>query len=117
MTSYTGNSSTTTLEATGTGSTLTLAKLAGVTEGASNYPAQTQFEALAGGTVTLSALQTINTGTVILESDGAGSILNVGALTSFAEDKRLDRLDVASLQRRHGQRQRPGSLSNVNLTI
>ncbi len=85
MTSYTGNAATTTLEATGAGSALTLANLASVTEGANNYPAQTQFEALAGGTVTLSALKTINTGTVVLESDGTGSVLNVAALTSFAE--------------------------------
>ena len=33
MTSYTGNGATTTLEATGTGSTLTLANLASVTQG------------------------------------------------------------------------------------
>ena len=47
---------TTTLEATGTGSVLTLANLTSVTEATNNYPAQIQFEALAGGTVTLSAL-------------------------------------------------------------
>ena len=85
VTSYTGNTLTTTLEATGTGSSLTLDNLASVTEGANNYAAQTQFEALAGGTVTLSALKTINTGTVVLESDGTGSVLNVAALTSFME--------------------------------
>ena len=80
LTGYTGNGNTTTLEATGTGSALTLANLATVTESANNYPAATQFEALAGGTVTLSALHTINTGTVVLESDGANSVLNVAAL-------------------------------------
>ena len=52
--SYAGNGNTTTLEATGTGSTLTLANLATVTEAANNYQAATQFEALAGGTVALS---------------------------------------------------------------
>ena len=41
--------------------------------------------ALAGGTVTLSGLKTINTGTVVLEADGTGSTLNVPALTSFTE--------------------------------
>ena len=61
VTSYSGNATTTTLEATGTGSTLTLAKLTSVTQTANGYADQTQFEALAGGTVTLSALQTINT--------------------------------------------------------
>ncbi len=35
--------------------------------------------------MTLSALHTINTGTVVLESDGTGSVLNVAALTGFAE--------------------------------
>ncbi len=85
LTGYTGNGATTTLEATGTGSTLTLAELASVTEGANNYQAQAQFEALAGGTVTLSSLHAINTGTVVLESDGAGSVLNVSALTEFTE--------------------------------
>ena len=72
VTSYTGNTSTTTLEATGTGSVLTLANLTTVTQPTNNYQAQTNFEALAGGTVTLSALTTINTGTVVLESDGSG---------------------------------------------
>ena len=76
---------TTTLEATGAGSSLTLASLATVTEAFNGYPAWTEFEALAGGTVTLSALQTIDTGTVVLESDGTGSVLNVPALTSFTE--------------------------------
>ena len=38
MTSYTGNGATTTLEATGTGSALTLANLASVTEGTNTYP-------------------------------------------------------------------------------
>ena len=56
VTSYAGNGDTTTLEATGTGSTLTLANLASVTESANNYPARPRFEALAGGTVTLPAL-------------------------------------------------------------
>ena len=48
-------------------------------------PGRDRFEALAGGTVTLSSLKTINTGTVVLESDGTGSVLNVPALTSFTE--------------------------------
>ncbi len=85
VTSYTGNGRHDHAGGDRRGSTLTLANLASVTEGSSSYPAQTQFEALAGGTVTLSALQTINTGTVVLESDGTGSVLNVAALTSFAE--------------------------------
>ncbi len=56
------------LEATGTGSTLTLANLASVTESSNAYQAQVMFEALAGGTVTLTGLKTIDTGTVVLEA-------------------------------------------------
>ena len=54
ITSYTGNTATTALEATGTGSSLTLANLATVTEASNAYPARTEILALAGGTVTLS---------------------------------------------------------------
>ncbi len=103
MTSYTGNTNTTTLEATGAGSTLTLANLASVTQPGNSYAEQAQFEALAGGTVNLSALKTIDTGTVVLESDGTGSVLNLGALTSFTENRGLDLLDPPGLQRRHGR--------------
>ena len=35
--------------------------------------------------MTFPALKTINTGTVVLESDGTGSVLNVSALTGFTE--------------------------------
>ena len=108
MTSYTGNGGTTTLEATGTGSTLTLANLATVTETANNYQAQTQFEALAGGTVTLSALKTINTGTVVLEGDGTNSVLERVGPDRLRRGQRLDLLDAPGLQRRHGQRRQPG---------
>jgi hypothetical protein len=106
-----------TLEATGTGSVLTLANLASVTEGSNAYQATTQIEALAGATVTLPALQTINTGTLYLESDGTGSVLNVAALTSFTQaggwtDSSLQAsnggaVDISGLT----------SLSNVNLSV
>jgi hypothetical protein len=85
LTGYTGNGSIDTLEATGAGSTLTLANLATVTGVTTFCPSQVQFEALSGGTVSVPALQTINTGSVILESDGSGSVLDVAALTSFTE--------------------------------
>ena len=117
VTSYTGIPGTTTLEATGTGSVLTLANLTSVTQPTNNYQAQTNFEALAGGTVTLSALATINTGTVVLESDGTGSVLNVGALTSFTE---ANGWTFSLLQASNGGTVHDGSLtslSNVNLTL
>jgi hypothetical protein len=115
--SFAGNAAATTLEATGVGSTLTLANLASVTEGFNDYPAWTQFEALAGGTVTLSALKTISTGTVILEGDGTDSTLNVGALTSIAE---TGGQTYSTLQASNGGTVDDGnlaSLSNVNLTV
>ena len=71
-----GNTSFTTLEATGQGSTLTLSNLANLDGG--------NVEALSGGTVILSDLTQINQGTVDLVSDGTGSLLNVSALTSLA---------------------------------
>ena len=117
ITGYTGNGSTTTLEATGTGSTLTLANLATVTQIANNYPAPAQFEALAGGTVTVPALHTINTGTVVLESDGTNSVLNVSALTGFTE---ANGWTTSTLQASNGGTVSDGSLaslSNVNLNV
>ena len=86
LTSYTGNGGTTTLEATGTGSVLTLANLATMTESANNYRRSIQFEALAGGTVTLSALEDDQH-----RHGGPGerrqptASLNVSALTGFTE--------------------------------
>ncbi len=67
--------------------------------------------------MTLSALQTINTGTVVLESDGTGSVLNVAALTSFAE---ANGWTYSTLQASNGgtvDDSSLASLSNVNLTV
>ena len=85
MTGYTHNNSgnTDALEATGTGSTLTLANLTGLTV-ASNYATYLNVEAVAGGTVNLPALATINTGPLALISNGTSSVLNVSALTAFS---------------------------------
>ena len=117
LTSLSGNASTTTLEATGTGSALTLANLASVTEGSNTYPSITQFEALAGGTVTLSALQSINTGTVLLESDGANSVLNVAALTSFKETNGWTYSTLQASNSGKVEDSNLASLSNVNLSV
>ena len=87
-----------------------------MTESSNAYQAQVKFEALAGGTVTLPALKTINTGTVVLESDGAGSVLNVSALTSFTE---ANGWTNSTLQATNGGTVDDGSLaslSGVNLT-
>ena len=110
-------SATTTLEATGTGSSLTLANLTSVTQPTNNYQAQTNFEALAGGTVTLTKLQAVNTGTVVLEADGSASVLNVPALTTFTE---ANGWTYSTLQASNNGTVNAGSLatlSNVNLTI
>jgi hypothetical protein len=88
-----------------------------VTGVTNNYPARAQLEALAGGTVNLPALQTINTGSVILESDGTGSVLDVAALTSFAESRSWT---DSALQASNGgtvQASSLASLSSVNLTV
>ena len=117
LTGYTGDGATTTLEATGTGSSLTLAKLASVTEGANNYPAQTQFEALAGGTVNLPALKTINTGTVILESDGTASTLHVASLTSFTETAGWTYSTLQASTNGTIDDSKLASVANVNLNV
>ena len=75
------------------------------------------FEALAGGTVTLTGLKTIDTGTVVLEADGASSVLNVSALTSFTE---ANGWTNSTLQATNGGTVEDSSLtslSGVNLTI
>ena len=63
-----GSAFTTTVEATGAGSVLTLANLTSLTVPTA-FPSQAPFEALGGGTLTLPALTSINTCTVNLESD------------------------------------------------
>ena len=61
-------------------------------------------------------MATINTGTVVLESDGAGSVLNVVALTGFTETNgwtsRHFKLPIAARCR-----QQPDQLVDVNLTL
>jgi RHS repeat-associated protein len=72
------------LQATGTGSTLSLASL--TTLNASNVLSSSiEFEALAGGKLDVSELPQIAGGAVVLVADGAGSVLNVSALTSFSK--------------------------------
>ncbi len=71
-----------TLQATGTGSRLSLPALTKVTEDTSAYGSLTQVQAVSGGDVELPALTTITGGPVALESDGSGSKLNAPLLTS-----------------------------------
>ena len=77
----------------------------------------TQFEALAGGTVTLSALKIHQ----YRHSDPGKrrhcQRLERGGADELHGDQRLDLLDVASLQLRQGRGQRLASLSNVNLNV
>ena len=66
---------------------------------------------------TLPALKTINTGTVVLESDGTGSTLNVAALTNFTE---TGGYTFSTLQASNGGTVNDSSLAslaNVNLNI
>ena len=87
-----------------------------MTESSNAYQAQPMFEALAGGTVTLTGLKTIDTGTVVLEADGTSSVLNVSALTGFTE---ANGWTNSTLQASNGGTVQDGSLAtlaNVNLT-
>ncbi len=89
VTSYANEvDSTTTLSASGMGSVLSLPNLASMTATtSSDYYAGafslTQVQALAGGDVEMPALTQISGGPFQLTSDGAGSVLNISALTSF----------------------------------
>ena len=71
------------LQATGTGSRLSLPALTKVTEDTSAYDSLTQVQAVSGGDVELPKLTTISGGPVQLESDGSGSTLNINVLTSI----------------------------------
>ena len=67
--------------------------------------------------MTLSALTTINTGTVVLESDGSEQRIERGGIDQLHGGQRLD---VSTLQASNGGTVHDGSLtslSNVNLTL
>jgi RHS repeat-associated protein len=116
--SYTGHSNlATTFEATGTGSTLSLPLLTALTVDTTQYGSVTQLEALAGATVNIPLLVTINTGTVALESDGTGSVLNLADLTSFTAAP--NHFSNSALQVTHSGTldEALTSLSSVNLTL
>ncbi len=123
VTSYTGQTGgTTTLEATGAGSTLTLANLTSLTEDTTSYGSRNYIEALAGGTVNLPALTTIRTGFEVLKSDGTdnggtGSVVNAPALTSFTTLS--DSFGNSLLQVTNGaaMNEALATFANVNLTI
>ena len=83
LTSYnSGVGYTSTLEATGAGSLLSLPFLASITATVS-YGTLVQVQALAGGDVELPRLAQIPGGPVQLEATGSGSVLDVPALASF----------------------------------
>ena len=84
LASYAGGVNyTSTLEASGSGSTLLFPKLATLTSDTTNYSSRVQIEALAGGEVSLPLVTQIISGPVQLESDGSGSQLIAPALTTF----------------------------------
>ncbi len=82
LTSYTAGGGTSTLSASGSGSLLSLPKLATLT-GINGYGSLVQVEALSGGSVEMPALTQISGGPVHLTSDGTGSVLDVAALSSY----------------------------------
>ena len=87
---------TSTLQATGAGSLLSLPALAKITEDTSNYASRTQVQALAGGDVELPALTSISGGPVQLESDGASSTLNIKAVATIHRQHRARPTSPAS---------------------
>ncbi len=109
LTAYTGgNGYSDTLEATGTGSVLSLPNLASITENTSFY-SLTKVQALAGGDVQLPALTQLSGGPVQLESDGTGSQLSVSALISFQGRGTIT--DYSSLQITNG-----GTVTDTDLS-
>ena len=119
LTGYAGGvDHTSAFQATGAGSVLALPKLATVTEDTGQYYSLFQVQALAGGNVQIPALTTISGGPVTLESDGAGSNLDVSALSSF---KGTSGKNVyASLQATHSGTVLDPSLTTIdhaNLTL
>jgi len=121
--SYTGQvGNTPSLEATGAGSTLSLAKLTSITGGDSSFGSQAIVQALAGATLDLPALTQISRGPVTLESDGTGSVVKVPDLTSFSWNlgtgfgaRQNDTLQVTNSGTL--QNGSPASLSHVSLTL
>ena len=84
LSSYSGAiGATNTVQASGTGSLLSLPNLLSITEDTTSYVSRVQFQALLGGHVNLATLTQISGGPVILDSDGSSSALGVSALTSF----------------------------------
>jgi hypothetical protein len=117
-TSYAGgNGYADSFQATGTGSVLSLPKLASITSN-TNFGSLTQVQALAGGEVELPALTQISGGPVHLESDGSASRLNVSALSSFQGQSTINYSSL--IQDTNGGTVLDGSLtslSGVNLTL
>ncbi len=113
LTSYAGSGAgyTTTLEATGAGSVLSLPELASLSN-PNSCCAYTQVQALAGGDVELPALTQVGGGPVLLEGDGSGSKLNMSALTSFTGDGDANHLSI--LQDSDGATVMDASLASIS---
>ena len=89
-----------------------------MTEDTAQYYSLFQVQALAGGNVQIPALTTISGGPVILQSDGAGSKLDVSALTNFQGTSGKN--TYASLQATHSGTVLDPSLTTMdhaNLTL
>src|SRR5262249_15045298 len=120
ITSYSGNG---TLEATGTGSILSLPNLTSITVGVGpgfNPNPALLVEAGAGGSVKLAALTQIGGGSVVLEADGSNSLLNLSALTTIAVDSNKipqGGVNHDTLQATNGGTINDSHLTNVSSTL
>ncbi len=103
-----------TLQANGSGSNLSLASLSSLVV-ANQWASNFVVKALAGGSVNLSALAQIDTSTTNLESDGAGSVLNLSSLTTFTQSSGSGSLQITN----HGTVNDPllTTLSAVSVTL
>ncbi len=117
VTEYTGgNGSSTTLEASGTGSVLDLGNVT-TWEGAVGCCWQAQVSALAGGEVSLPALATDKGGATRVLAQGTGSVVDLSALPKLISDQGGNYSALQATQ--GGQIKSPSltNLSNVLLTI
>jgi hypothetical protein len=107
------------LQASGARSVLNLPNLTNLTETNSNDNSITQIQALSGGDVELPGLTQLTGGPLQLESDGSGSVLDIGGVTRFQQTSGLNSYN-SSLQATDGgtvDDAKLTTLTDVNLTL
>ena len=104
---------TNTLETTGSGSVLSLLPSTALTVDITSDFSWLQVEALAGAQVLMPNLTHVGPGSILLESDGASSLLNLAGLTSI--QTHAGQYHITALQATHsGSIQGLGSITTLN---